>query len=254
MTKKILIINPFGIGDVIFSTPLIEALKRYYPDSYIGYICNRRVAGLVNTNPNLNKVFVYEKDEYRDIWRKSKIRCLIKILSFLKSIRKERFDISIDLSLNYQYSMFMKIIGIKKRAGFNYRDRGRFLTDKVTIESFDYKHVVEYYLDVLRLLGIDTSKMSLSPKIYASQESLKFGDRFLEDNKISKEDILIGVVPGCGASWGIDASLRRWDRENFAELANKLIDEYYQRIYEKCRRFLPDRDGGHQGGLYRYGG
>ena len=77
--KKILIINPFGIGDVIFSTPLIEALKQYYPDCYVGYICNRRVAELINTNPNLDKVFVYEKDESREIWRKSKIKCLIKI-------------------------------------------------------------------------------------------------------------------------------------------------------------------------------
>ena len=94
MTKKILITNPFGIGDVIFSTPLIEALKKYYPYSYIGYICNRRVSGLISTNPNLDKVFVYEKDEYRKIWRNSKIKCLIKIFSFLKSIHYNEIQVN----------------------------------------------------------------------------------------------------------------------------------------------------------------
>ena len=227
---KILIINPFGIGDVEFSTPLIEAIKRMYTQSNIGYICNKRVSELIRTNPHLNKIFVYEKDDYREVWRHSKIRCLIKIFSFLRSIKKERFDISIDLSLNYSYSMFFKVIGIKTRAGFNYRNRGKFLTHKINIESFDDKHVVEYYLDVLRLLGIDVSKDTTSPKIYASETSLRFGEKFLKENDIAETDLLIGMVPGCGASWGHDADRRRWDRENFASLANRLIEKYNARI------------------------
>ena len=227
---KILIINPFGIGDVIFSTPLIEAVKRIFPQSYIAYICNRRVSELIRTNPRLNKIFVYEKDDYREIWRRSKIRCLMKVLSFLRSIKKESFDISIDLSLSYQYSMFFKIIGIKTRAGFNYRNRGKFLTHKIDIESFDDKHVVEYYLDVLRLLGIDVSKDIASPRIYASEASLRFGDKFLKENSVTKTDLLIGMVPGCGASWGQDAGRRRWDKKNFSALANRLIEKYNARI------------------------
>ena len=30
--EKFLIINPFGIGDVLFTTPVIRALKERYPD------------------------------------------------------------------------------------------------------------------------------------------------------------------------------------------------------------------------------
>ncbi len=228
--KKILVINPFGIGDVIFSTPLIETLKKNYPDSYIGYICNKRVSELIRTNPFLSKIFIYEKDDYREIWRRSKVKCLAKILSFLKSIKKERFDISIDLSLSYQYSMLFKFIGIKKRIGFNYRGRGRFLTDKIDIDSFDDKHVILHYLDVLRLLGIDAAENEIPPRIYASRESLDFGNRFLAENNIAATDLLIGMVPGCGASWGDDADRRRWDRKNFAQVADKLIDKYKARI------------------------
>ena len=227
---KILIINPFGIGDVIFSTPLIEAVRRIYPQSFIGYVCNRRVSELIKTNPHLNKIFVYEKDDYRKLWCHSKIRCVVKIFSFLKNIKKEKFDVSIDLSLNYQCSMLLKLIGIKERAGFNYRNRGKFLTRKIDIESFDDKHVVEYYFDVLRLLGIDTSREAIAPKIYASEASLRFGEKFLEENGIGKADLLVGVVPGCGASWGQDADRRRWSRKNFAAVANMIIEKYNARV------------------------
>ena len=230
MTKKILITNPFGIGDVIFSTPLIEILKKNFPDCFIGYICNKRVSELIGTNPFLNKIFIYEKDDYREIWKRSRIKCIKKIISFLKEIKKEKFNISIDLSLNYQFSMCFKMIGIKKRLGFNYRDRGRFLTDKIYIEGFDDKHVVEHYLDILRLLGIDSSKHNVSPTIYASNASLIFGDKFLTENNIAKDDLLIGMAPGCGESWGGDAHRRRWDRKNFALLAGKLMEKYNAKI------------------------
>ena len=40
---KVLIINPFGIGDVLFTTPVIRAVKEYDPHAFVGYWCNERV-------------------------------------------------------------------------------------------------------------------------------------------------------------------------------------------------------------------
>ena len=228
--KRILIINPFGIGDVVFSTPLIEILKRRFPDSFIGYVCNRRVSELISTNPKLDRIFVYEKDEYRDVWQRSKVECFKKIWAFLMTIKKERFDISIDLSLGYQSSMFLILIGIRRRLGFNYRDRGIFLTDQINIKGFENKHVIEYCLDTLKPLGIDVKKYSVAPRIYASKENLNWAERFLKDNGISKDSFLIGLIPGCGASWGADARYRRWDKKNFAALAGRLIERYNAKI------------------------
>ncbi len=36
----------------------------------------------------------------------------------------------------------------------NYKKRGRFLTDKVDIDGYCAKHMVEYYLDLLEFLRI----------------------------------------------------------------------------------------------------
>lgn len=230
MKNKILIINPFGIGDVIFSLPIVEILKEYFPDSFIGYVCNKRVSTLLEKNTNIDKIFIYEKDDFRNIWRKSKFHCIRKIFSFFGAIRKGHFDVSIDLSLGYQSSLILKLIGIKKRIGFNYRNRGKFLNCKIDINGFDGKHVIEHYLDLLKPLNIDISKCNIQPKIYASELSLNWAQDIFEENGIKHEDLMIGIIPGCGASWGVDAKYRRWGNKNFASLADELIEEYNAKI------------------------
>ncbi len=48
---RILIANLFGIGDVLFSLPLVRALKASAPDPFIGYLCNARTEELVAAWP-----------------------------------------------------------------------------------------------------------------------------------------------------------------------------------------------------------
>ncbi len=228
--KKILIINPFGIGDVIFSTPLIEALKKNFPDSFIGYVCNKRVYEVIRSNPNLNKIYIYEKDDYRAVWQSSRLECIKRILSFLKSIKKGKFDLVVDLSLGYQFSLLLKVIGIRNRFGFNYRNRGRFLTRKIDIDGFSDKHVIEYYLDMLTLLNIDPVKYRAYPKIYLAERDSVWADDFLKTNGICEKDTVIGVIPGCGASWGHDAKYRRWDKTGFAAVCDSVIERYGAKV------------------------
>lgn len=229
-TKKILIVNPFGIGDVIFSTPLIEILKEKHPDCFIGYVCNKRSYEVIRSNPKIDKFFVYEKDEYRAAWEKSKRECLKLIWDFLKIIKRERFDLAVDLSLGYQYSLLLSLIGIRKRYGFNYRKRGRFLTGKINIDGFSEKHVIEYYCDILKFLGIDVRGFTLSPKVYIEDKEVTWADNYLKAQEVTDEDLLIGVVPGCGASWGIDARHRRWDRDGFAKVCDGLVERYGAKV------------------------
>ena len=60
--KSFLIINPYGIGDVLFSTPLIRNVHHYYPHAKIYYLCNIRTQKIFENHPLIHKVFVYERD------------------------------------------------------------------------------------------------------------------------------------------------------------------------------------------------
>jgi heptosyltransferase-2 len=223
--KRILIVNPFGIGDVLFSTPLVKAIKKKYPVSEITYVCNRRAHGILMANPRISKLHVFEKDEYRKTWEVSKVRALRDIYRFLRLLKKEKFDIVFDASLGYMASLLMAVIvGIPVRVGFNYRKRGKFLTHKLNIRGFNDKHAIDYYLGLGDLLGlgIDDKEMEL----FVCDADKAWARGFLASNGISDKDEICGVIPGCGASWGKDANYRRWSPWKFAEIADHVVEKY----------------------------
>lgn len=229
MIKKILVINPFGIGDVLFSTPLLKAIRRKYPAAAITYICNKRTEGMLKNDPNVSAIYVFEKDEYRLLWEESKMKCFKKIYAFIKNIRKDRYDALIDMSLGYIYSLFLAIFtAIPMRVGFNYRDRGRFLTHKVEIRAFDNKHVIEYYLELGKALGADSLDKEMS--VFITSEDSLWAKKFLSDNGISGNEKICGIIPGCGESWGKDANYRRWSAWKFAETADHISERHGYKI------------------------
>ena len=59
--NSILIVNTFGIGDILFSTPLVRILAENFPGAKINYICNERAERVLKHNPYLNKLIVFEK-------------------------------------------------------------------------------------------------------------------------------------------------------------------------------------------------
>jgi len=226
--KKILLINPFGIGDVLFTTPVVQALKHEYPDSFIGYWSNLRVAPILESNPQINKVFALSRGDLKKICQESCFKGLSDILKFIWKLKKERFDICLDFSLDHRYSLLAKLIGIKTRTGFNYKGRGRFLTRRVDLAGYQNKHVVEYYLDLLKLLNIPPEKKDLVLNV--SREAKRQAGNLLVAAGIKETDCLIGLFPGAGGSWGKDAAIKHWPVLNFAQVGNRLIEQLGAKI------------------------
>jgi len=222
--KKFLIVNPFGIGDVLFTTPVIKAIKESEPDSFIGYWCNERVRDVLKDNPGISTVFALSRGDLKKIYRKSMWEGLKKSIDLKKRIKQEKFDSLLDFSLDPRYSLIAKRAGIRRRIGFNYKNRGRFLTDKIDLDSYSSKHVVDYYLDLLRLIGV---KAPLNPglEIFVPQGAKTRVKGILLGHGINPGDLIIGIAPGAGASWGVDAYLKHWPAIKFGQLADKIIED-----------------------------
>lgn len=226
--ERFLVINPFGIGDVLFTTVVIKAIKDNLPNATIGYWCNERVRNIVENNKNIDKIFALSRGDIKKIYSRSKLKGIYKSLNLLRSIKKENFDVVFDFSLDHRYGLLAKILGIKKRIGFNYKNRGRFLTHKIDIDGYSTKHVVEYYLDLLKFIHIE-------PKIYTLDLSVSEDSKIKIKNRLNKfgindNDLVIGIVPGAGASWGKDALVKHWPAVNFAHLSDKIINDYRAKI------------------------
>ncbi|MCK9574153.1 MAG: glycosyltransferase family 9 protein, partial [Candidatus Omnitrophica bacterium] len=152
-----------------------------------------------------------------------------KAVSFFKEIKKEKYDVVFDLSLNSQYGFFLKMSGIKKRVGFNFKNRGRFLTDKIDIVyGYSDKHVARYHLELLKFLNIAPKDYKF--ELFVSGETLKKAKETFKKCGINENDLLIAVCPGSGDSWGDTAHFKRWPQEDFSKLCRKLKDELKAKI------------------------
>ena len=226
--KKILLVNPFGIGDVLFTTAVLRAIKEGYPDSFIGYWCNQRVSDILKDNPRVNVIFALSRGDLKKIYRRSKFAGIGTFFSLVYGIKRHKFDILLDFSLEHRYSLIAKLLGIRQRIGFDYKGRGRFLSEKIGLAGYRDKHVVEYYLDLLQFLYLKAGQarlelpLSEAARARAANLLLSFG--------VAQNDPVVGIVPGAGASWGKDAALKHWPAIRFTQLADRIAGELKAKI------------------------
>lgn len=70
--KKILIVRLGAMGDILFTTPAIRALKHQFPESHITYLTMRKWAFLLKNNPSVDRVFgirYRQPRSARALWR-----------------------------------------------------------------------------------------------------------------------------------------------------------------------------------------
>jgi len=226
--KSFLVINTSGIGDVLFSTPLLRNLHDTFPQAKIFFLCNRKTAPILKSHPLVNKIFVYERDEFVAAQQISFWAGLKKYYHFISEIKKEKVECAIVLSLHTLFGFFAWAAGIKHRYGLDYKNRGRFLTRKLKIDGFSDKHVVEYYSDVLTLLDIPIKRCNL--EVGTHKESQQWADSFFVRHNLTS-NFIIGIIPFGGDAFGKDAYVRRWPAEYFAALIDRLTEELKAKIF-----------------------
>lgn len=221
--RKILIINIFGLGDVLFTTPLINNLKADFPNVSIGYVCNRRSSCILEHNKKIDRLFIYERDAFQAIAKKSRLKYIQAMLDFFNGIKKEGYDTVLDVSLSNFSDFFTWFIGIPNRISLNYKGRSFFATKKIPFEGYQDKHVVEHYLDFLKEIGVSHRLKEL--ELSLSNKDLIWADDLWKEKGWKEPQKIIALVPGGGDSWGKDAQFKRWSPENYAKLADKIVEK-----------------------------
>ncbi len=219
---RAVIFNPYGIGDVLFSLPVVSALKTELGSEHITFICNRRSAQVIENHPHIDKVIIYEKSEIE----KKPLKGLFEYYNLIKEIKSSKADIAIDASLNRKLSFLLFLAGIPKRIGFNYKNRGTFLNKKVPLKEFEKNIALEYF----RLIDAEfpnhnINPANLRPRIYLTDKEKAFAQNLLYNLGIETKKI-ISVFPGGGASWGKYKGKRLWPREKFIELIDRIIKAF----------------------------
>ncbi|HLG36406.1 MAG TPA: glycosyltransferase family 9 protein [Bacteroidia bacterium] len=129
---KFLIIQSAFIGDVILATAMVEKLHSAFPDSKIDMLVRSGNKSLLENNPCLNKVIVWNKKE-------NKIGNLLKVIS---SVRKEKYDAVINAHRFLSSGLITALSGAKEKVGFNKNPLSFLFTRKME-HSIDGVHETE---------------------------------------------------------------------------------------------------------------
>ncbi|MGE5197291.1 MAG: lipopolysaccharide heptosyltransferase II [Deltaproteobacteria bacterium] len=207
---KILVVRTDKIGDVLLSTPVIKALRDNYPDAHIAMMVSPYTKDLVEGNPYLNEIIVYDKDLRHKSWLES--------MKFAGMLRGKKFDLALVLHPTNRVHLLAFFAGIPMRVGYD-RKMGFLLTDRLShTKQLGEKHESEYSLDLVRYLGIEPQDKSLFMPVDPHSE--RWADKFLAAKGVDAEDKLLAIHPGASCP------SRIWPSERFAEVADRLIEKY----------------------------
>lgn len=212
--NKVLIVRLDRIGDVILSTPVIKAVRDAYPESHIAFMVRPYCREVVEGNPYLNEVIVYDKDGSEKDIRGN--------LAFILNLRRHRFNIAIILHPTNRTHLVTFLAGIPERVGYD-KKLGWLLTKRIPhLKQFGLKHEIDYTLDILRYIGIDPKEKTLYMPVNEKSES-KIKD-ILKTNNVADDEMVIAIHPGASCL------SKKWPLENFIKAANSLANIYKARI------------------------
>ena len=144
---KILLVRLRLIGDVVFTTPVIRAVRRRYPQAHLSYLVEPAAAPIVTGNPHLDEVIVAPKP--RGIAR------LAADLQLARQLRRAQYDIAIDLHGGPRSGWLTWASGATRRIGYDIKGRGWMYTSRVArAPDLRPRHSVRNQWDLLTPLGI----------------------------------------------------------------------------------------------------
>ncbi|MDP3789296.1 MAG: lipopolysaccharide heptosyltransferase II [Candidatus Omnitrophota bacterium] len=208
--KRILLIRTDRIGDVVLSTPAIKAVRDTYPDAYIAFMVRPYARDIVEGNPYLDEVIIYDKDGAHNSF--------FATLLFGLSLRKKRFDTAVILHPTNRSHIIAFLAGIASRIGFN-RKMPFLLTKRVDDKKLlGEKHELDYTLDILRNIGVRAKDRSLFVPVTGSAKNAV--DAKLKAAGYNGSSPLLAIHPGASCP------SKKWPAVRFASLADMLKERY----------------------------
>ena len=177
--RRVLVIRLSSIGDVVFASPLIEAIKRARPDAEIYWLAESTVAPLLTHHAGLKELLIWPREEWRELFRRGRLwRVSREILSFRKKLRAHQFDMVLDVQGLLKSAVLAWMTGARTRIGFRSKEpTGWLLTERVpkniepTISS-EYRGLAES-------IGLETDEFSVTVPL--SEEARGFAERFHDE-------------------------------------------------------------------------
>jgi ADP-heptose:LPS heptosyltransferase len=210
---KILLIRLRLIGDVVFTTPLLRALHRAFPDAHLAYLVEREAAAVVARNPHIDELIV--------VSRTRGLRRIADDLRLARRLRAARFDIVLDLHGGPRSSWLARATGAPQRIGYDVQGRSWLYTRTVHRKpGLHPRHSVANQWDLLEAIrgwpGGDPDPARDAVEMPLDAAVVQRVAQRLRDSGLDDQHALILVHVSAGNPF------RRWPEAAFVRLIESL--------------------------------
>lgn len=201
--RRLLVIKLRAVGDIVLSTIVTRNLRLAFPDARIDYLVEAPYVDTVTGNPFVDTVIIYDRRTMNGI-------------DLIRSVRRESYDLIIDLFGNPRTAVLTRLSGAPHRVGFRFRNR-TYAYNIVAEPRGGEVHNTQFNLDALAALGVDIQDRNIY--FHITPEGDTYIDEWLRSQSLEGK-FLVGVNPGGG--W----YTKRWGADRFASLCDLIVERY----------------------------
>ena len=227
--RKILLLELWGVGDVVLSTPALVSLRKIFPRASITVLAKPYAADILKYSPCVDEIipfnFPWTRLHGKYDLRKWEFGRIFRLVS---DLRRRSFDLALDVRGDARSNLLMLLSGASSRVGYGAFKDDWMLTNEVE-RDHDARHRVDEWRSIIR--HIDPNAECLTPTLWVSQDE---ADAALLRSKAGLKGgrILVGIHPGASNRF------KKWAPDRFEKLARYLASTYGAQIV-----FFADPDG-----------
>lgn len=199
--RRICIIKPSALGDVVQSLPVLPLLRQRFPDSHLAWVINRDLADLVNGHHCLNETIPFDRrGGFADWWR------------LVRHLRQSRFDLVLDLQGLFRTGLMCLATAAPLRVGLQTAREG---------SDWTYHHIVQdsgKQVPAHRRVWRLADELGLGDESPRTEIEISVIDRaWAARVRAASTGPLLVIQPG--TRW----ETKQWPIRHFAEVARRAI-------------------------------
>lgn len=169
--KRILIIRLSAIGDIIFSSPIIHALREKYPEAHISWLVEPGMQDLLSAHNELDEIIIWRKSEWKKLLKQKQYRTLLtELRTFIRQLRSDRYDMAIDMQGLLKSGIWARLSGARRRVGLGSKEGSQYLMTEVIPKPNDDNRIGSEYRELARVLGLKNKPFPMHLGISAEAE------------------------------------------------------------------------------------
>lgn len=202
--RKLLVIKPSALGDIVHGLPFLDAVKSSSPAVAVHWVVAKGLHDLLVGHPLIDKLWIIDKNKWKRVG--SAVETFRELKQLSRALRQERYDVVVDLQGLFRSGLIAGLSGAPVRVGFAEAREGSPLFYTHRVRGGRDNHAVDRIMKVAAFFGCNAHGVRFPLASAPVPPSLV--------DTLSKEYAVIAPAAGGEA--------KKWPPERFGQLASLL--------------------------------